>query len=219
MIDSTAIGLLFFALVSLVVESGISDTRLRVLIILLPVILIEPLMLWITGGTLGQHISGIRVVGKNSGKNLFLLNGVVRFIAKWLFGLFSVASMFLTKRHQSIHDFLSSSVVVFKDEAAAPERLKLMSRDNVYVDRKPSIARRLVVILAYLAIIYIVSGLSAIFSVPLDCLESRVCNATENLVLGFIGLGALAVAIAVVVLGFLSKLPGAHYRRAKATNE
>lgn len=215
LIDSSILALLFIVMLVLSTELGFTDPKVKFSFILLPVILIEPLMIWTTGGFLGHHYSGIRIIGKTSGKNLFILNGIVRFIAKNGFGIFSLASMLITKRHQSIHDVLSNSVVVFKDETAAAPRHKLKPRKTVYTSKKPSIGRRLIVITVYLVTAYAVVNGYAYLAVSSRCIEDSQCSNTDHLQTIFAFLVLIVTAAVVLILGLLSKLPGAYYRAKK----
>ena len=217
MLDSVVFGVLLLSMVMLSIKLDITDSTTRTIFILAPVTLLEPVMIWLTGGSFGHHYSGIRVVGKNSGENLFVLNGVVRFVAKTFLGLFSLAAMFITKRHQSIHDFLSGSVVVFKDEEEAPSWHKLKARQTEYHAEKPSIIRRLVVILAYWLIALLIYSAFVFFMVSANCIEIGQCSESENPIVSFALLGFLVVLVIVLILGLLCKLPGAYYRVTKST--
>lgn len=215
LLDSIIFGVLIFAMVYLSIQIGIANPVLKVAFIVVPVILLEPVMMWLTGGSVGHHYSGIRIIGKNSGQNLFVLNGIVRFIVKTLLGWISLIFMLLTKRHQSFHDILSGSIVVFKNEATASDRHKLMDRQTVYTSQKPSIGRRLAVVIAYLFLALIVFSAVVNLFVSTSCLESGHCDGGEGTAFNVASVIFMVVLIAVIILGFLSKLPGAYYRATK----
>lgn len=219
MLDSIIIAVLIFSLAYLSIVIGISNPALKVLFIVIPVVLLEPAMIWITGGSVGHHYSGIRIVGKDSGTNLFILNGIVRFVVKTLLGLISLVAMLLTRRHQSLHDIVSRSVVVFKNEDAALPRHMLQSRETVYRSEKPSIGRRLVVVIAYLFLIFMAYSLLFNFLASPNCLNNGQCSEAESFNLGVATLVFLVLMILVFIFGMLCKLPGAYFRASKNSEQ
>lgn len=215
LIDSTILGVLFMVLIILSSELGITDAKLKAAFVLIPVVLFEPLLIWVFGGNIGHQLSGIKIVGANSGKNLFVINGIVRLLTKTLLGLFSLLSMLITKRHRSIHDVLSRSVVVFKDEAAAPSSHKLSPRENPSADTKPSFFRKLIVIAVYLVITLVIMSILVSATVSGDCVEFDRCNDSEIRYLNYLVLGFLVGMLLIIILGFMNKLPGGYYRQKK----
>lgn len=181
----------------------------------IPLVVFEPLVVWLTGGSIGHHLSGIKVIDKTTGKNLFLLKGVVRLVIKLLLGFYSMLTMLITKKHQSLHDLLSNSVVVFKNESLAPERYKLEPRQTDYDVKKPSILRRLLVIAVHLFFLFVATGFLLSFLVSPECLEIGNCSLSQAYRLNAVVLGFLVVAVLLIILGFICKLPGAMYRKLK----
>ncbi len=213
LLDSVLLGVLFFSLVLLTIQFEITNSIFKTLFIVLPVVLLEPAMMWLTGGSIGHHYSGLRVIGKNSGKNLFILNGIVRFITKTLLGFYSVIMMFLTKRHQSVHDYLSMSVVVFKNEDTVPSRNKLKPRDPEDALKKPSIIRRLVVSGAYSVLAFVIYNISIYFVVSELCIKSNQCGEADIFNIGLAVSVLFLTVIMVFILGLICKLPGVCCRR------
>lgn len=215
LLDSTLLGILVMALVMVAIKFAGDNRALKTVIILVPSILFEPILIWLTGGSIGHHYAGIKVVSGKSGKNLFVVNGVLRFLTKSLLGVVSLASMLITKRHQSLHDVVSGSVVIFKDESNALRRHKLRERVVTKSGVKPSLLRRILVALVYVVLVYFVLSLPMGFVVPAQCLDHNICSSESNLIISayllLLGLSLLAI----VVLSFLSKLPGANYAKEK----
>jgi len=212
-LDSTINSLIFISMVLISIGLGIEESSIKIATIILPVILFEPTMIWLTGGSLGHHYSGIRIVGKNTGKNLFIINGILRFLLKSSLGLISLVSMILTNKHQAIHDILANSVVVFKNEDEALDRHKLKPRKIVYYDQKPSIIKRIMVILAYCFVTFFMWSLVLGFSVSKSCIEKGICSDSEHILLEKFTLLLLVIFLVIVILGLLSKLPGAYYKK------
>lgn len=66
MIDSIALGLIYFSMVLLCINFGVISSELKALIILSPTILFEPIMIWLTSGSLGHHYAGIKIIDKKN---------------------------------------------------------------------------------------------------------------------------------------------------------
>jgi len=213
--DSIVFILMLYCIFAVVASIEIPNTFVRITVMAMPLVLFEPLMVWLTGGSIGHHLSGIRVIDKTTGKNLFLLKGVVRLFAKLLLGFYSMLTMFITKKHQSLHDLLSNSVVVFKDESKALERHKLAHRQTHYEAARPSIFRRLLVLTVYGFFLVVVTGFLLRLLVSPDCLDSGRCSESQTVRLNIGVLGFLLVGTLLIILGFMSKLPGAVYRKPK----
>lgn len=213
LIDGIVFACVLFVLVALASIIDFSEPALKVCFVVVPLILMEPLLISTTGGSVGHHIVGLRVVGKKTQKKLFILNSIVRLIAKTVFGIYSLAAMFITKQHQSVHDLLSRSVVVFRNEASVPERHKLYARDVVHTEAKASIIRRFFVVLAYLVLVFVVLLILPGLLVSPDCIRHGFCSEAEQNYLGLLAIVSVIAVLLVVFLGFQSRLPGAYYRR------
>ncbi len=207
-IDSVVLVLLFFLLVFLVSTFNIANTAVRAVVMFGPVVLLEPVMIWLTGGSIGHHLSRIKVIDKVSGGNLFILKAITRVLVKYLLGFYSVVTMFLTQRRQSLHDVVSGSVVVFKNEGEAPERHKLQAleeRKNI-----PSLLRRILVTALYLVLMLILFSAIFIFTRSTACLDSAgACSSTEKITEMIASIIWLLASLVVLVAGLRGYLPGA----------
>jgi uncharacterized RDD family membrane protein YckC len=85
------------------------------------IIIMEPGLVSITGGTIGHHLRGLRIQRRWDGTNLNIFRATIRFLVKFLLGWLSFLFILQTKKHQAIHDLISGSVVVLKDPAKVPE--------------------------------------------------------------------------------------------------
>lgn len=212
MIDSVAYTVLLFVMVLLAIDLEIDNSIIQTSFILAPVMLFEPISVWITGGSIGHHLAGIRVINKNTGENLFVLNGIVRFVAKFLLGVLSLISMLVTKRHQTIHDFVSMSVVVFKNEESVSPNHRLEERELTYTGTKPSFGRRLVVAIAYSVISIICLSLILYLLISPSCININRCTEIERLRIRVGGWIWVTSAVFFVLMSLFSKLPGAYYK-------
>ncbi len=214
-IDSIVLIVLFYSLLAAIGSTDISNTLLKIAIVLCPILLIEPLMIWTTGGSIGHHFAGIRVIDKASGGNLFVLKGLVRFVVKIALGIYSMVTMLITRQHQSLHDLASASVVVFKNESTAPERYKLAPRPTDYPTKKPGVLRRLLVILIHVFIITIGYGLLSPFLASGKCLNENLCSPSEEQTLIISSLIFISLLLLVLVLGLCCKLPGVRVQKTE----
>ncbi len=208
--------LLFFIILgSLLLPNyiGIEGTLLKGVLILLPIISFEPLLINLTGGTLGHHYAGLKIVDSRSHSRLSLVKCYLRFIIKVFFGFYSFIMMLITKRHQAAHDLFSGSLVLFKNPETVSEDYKLEERKVDFINQKPPLMRRILLIIAYGFLCLVLWGIILMFSVSEDCIEKDICSALEESILTW-GTGAFLIIIpGVAIAGFLCKLPGARIKK------
>lgn len=75
-------------------------------------LLFEPLLVSMTGASLGHHYKGLRVEKDGDGRNLNIFEALFRFLIKSVLGTFSLVFFLITKRHKALHDMAVNSVVV-----------------------------------------------------------------------------------------------------------
>jgi uncharacterized RDD family membrane protein YckC len=177
-------------------------------------VLYEPVLVSRTGGTIGHHLTNLRVVDDATGGNVSFLKAAARVVVKGVLGLYSCLSMAFTRRNQAVHDFVTRSTVQIRDLAKASPGQYITERTRVARPDMPSVARRIVVTLAYLlvtAVVYLGLEQWAVQSdaISMHCLDTDVCTTTENVLTWVLGGGTLITLVACVVLGWLAKLPGA----------
>jgi hypothetical protein len=96
--------------------------------IALLLIIMEPGLVSIKGGTIGHYLRGLRVQDYKHGTNLDIFRATIRFLVKILFGWLSFVFILVTKRYQAFHDLISGSVVVLRDSANVPEFEAILER-------------------------------------------------------------------------------------------
>lgn len=211
-IDLIVFVFLFWAVFLLIWKVQFSNDSLKIVVLSVPLLLFEPMCMSISGSTIGQHLVGIKVASRKTGKNLFILRAILRYVVKVVVGFYSVITMAVTHRRQSFHDVVSGSVVLFKDDARAPERYIL--RENVNDDRvKPGILRRLAVILLYLFLVNIVFGFLSLFLAPAECWGGGPCTESREMRVVLASIAFIGSVLLILVLGCLCKLPGAYYKK------
>lgn len=213
--DSVILGLFFLSMIFLSSGLEFSNKILQGIFVFLPVISLEPLLVYFTGSSLGHRMAGIKIIHKNESKSLTLIQCYLRFLLKSLLGFLSLLIFFFTKKYQAIHDYASKSVVVFIDESKVPISHKLVDQKNIYQEVKPALQRRFVVSFVYFIFLILIVSIISNTSVSLFCIEYDQCTAKENNILNYLGLGFIFISLLIFMLGFFCKLPGAYYKPAK----
>lgn len=180
-------------------------------------VLYEPVFVSRTGGTIGHHLTNLRVVDQATGGNVSFLKAVARFIIKSLLGWYSFLTMAFTRRNQAVHDLVTVSTVQIRDRAKASAGQFITERTKQVRADMPSVGRRLAVTLGYLlltAVVYLGIEQFVVQSgrVSMECLDTDVCTTAENVITFALGGGTMVAGVACVILGWMAKLPGA--RRA-----
>lgn len=92
----------------------------------------EPILVSMTGGTIGHRMTNMRVVDDAHGGNVSFQKAVARFVIKTLIGIYSFIAMATTRRNQAVHDLLTRSTMQIRD---ASKRCRVSSSAN-----KPSLS-------------------------------------------------------------------------------
>src|SRR5262252_8088689 len=120
-------------LIAVTLESNDFSRVLGILVVLI-ILLYEPILVSMTGSTIGHFLTNLRVVDNLSHRNLSFPKAFARLFIKDVFGPYSFFTMAMTRRHQALHDVLTKSTVQIRDPARASphhyhsERLELASR-------------------------------------------------------------------------------------------
>jgi uncharacterized RDD family membrane protein YckC len=193
-----------------------ASNLIRAAIAFIPVILYEPLLVSIKGGTIGHQIMGVEVVSVKSKLRLNFLVSLFRSILKFIFGFPSLYFVLTTKNHQALHDILSNSLVVIKADSSLPlhEKLDIRTENLDYV--YPSKLRRVSVTVGYVAVAFIALILSFVLFMSESCIESNKCNNQEHTFNIVINLLFWLLFGYFLVAGWRSRLYGC--RRIKASS-
>jgi uncharacterized RDD family membrane protein YckC len=206
--------LLFGAL--LVAASVGSDHVSRILgiLVVLVLVLYEPVLVSMTGGTLGHYLTNLRVVDERDRGNVSFLKALARFALKGLLGWYSFIVITATRRNQAIHDLLTRSTVQIRDPARARPNDYITERADFQSPDMPSRPRRVTVICVYLVLAALVYGLVVVAARTTGVLSPACMNdANCSVVGGFLNLVAalvwIAASAACVGLGWRGRLLGA----------
>lgn len=165
MLDSI-LGLVAMAIVLLIAASSANDLVSRVtgFVFVAALLLYEPLLVSFTGGTVGHHLTNLRVVDDRGG-NVSFPKAFARMVIKGVLGWYSFVILMATRRNQAVHDLVTRSTVQIRDPAkASPGQYVVERREPVAANMPPS-WQRIIVILAYLPPLYVVGFR------PLGCLH------------------------------------------------
>jgi uncharacterized RDD family membrane protein YckC len=135
-------------------------------------LLYEPVLVPLTGGTIGHYLCNLRVVDDRTNGNIGFLKAVARSIIKSVLGLYSFITMGTTLRHQALHDVLTHSTVQIRDFAKAKV---FHYRTERTISGVPSRVRQVIVIVLYLIAIYVLISIAVDLSVPDACLSHGPC--------------------------------------------
>ncbi|MGP1717773.1 MAG: RDD family protein [Methylophilus sp.] len=209
LIDWTFTILVIFLSIWIGSKMGVSTVTGKVLLIVLPILILDPMLVTFTGGTIGHHLMGIRVTRMDGLTRINIVAATARFIVKTLLGWFSFIFVLTTSRYQAVHDVLMHSIVVHKDPQGLPSYEVLTERppkNDPYL--YPSAWRRFLVIAAYWVLYtLIISVCSAIFITP-TCLDHQRCGAPEDITSFIISLAWLLGIGWITVRGWGGRLYG-----------
>jgi uncharacterized RDD family membrane protein YckC len=181
--------------------------------VMLPVtgwLIIDPILVSLTGGTPGHHMRQIVVFKSSQRERLGLLQSLIRSLLKLITGWWSFVFVLMTKRHQALHDLLARSVVILRQPDSLPTYEKLHARyqdSDTY--RYPSSIRKLSVILLYLTGVTLLYLLIQTALLSSNCLNHGHCTTADTLVSLFLANLWLIGLVATIVLGWRGYLPGA----------
>ncbi len=215
-IDSAvyAVSIVLLIVLLEVVRGADRSTRTAFLLWLGFLCLYEPILVWLRGATLGHMAANIRVVDLRTGGNPTFLRAFARFWLKAFVGLVAFAFMGTTRRHQALHDLAAGTTVEIADPEKALPAHFVTERDPLSTMGLPSRLRRVLVILAYSMISWVLLGVALISTQSEQCLERDfACTPGERLlerVLGLLFVGLLATWI---VFGWNGRLLGARRTR------
>lgn len=185
--------------------------------LVLAVVLYEPTLVAMIGGTIGHRLTNLRVVDDRSKGNLTFPKALTRAAIKALLGWYSFLTMSLTRRNQALHDVLTHSTVQIRDASKA--------RANHYVVERqveaapgilPSRARRVFVILVYIILGYVCLSAVSLLLVSDACAFQRRCSEFERAMAYVLDGGWLLLTACAVILGWKGRLLGCRIRHAAA---
>lgn len=185
----------------------------KVLLVVLPIFLLDPALVSLTGGTIGHHLLKIRVATRDSCHNINLIAATIRFLVKVLLGWVSLIFVLTTSRHQAVHDLLARSVVLHKDSASLPAHEVLSERtQETHLFVYPPPWRRALIIALYWILVTIVIWIVNYLALSTVCLEKHQCTTIDYLLNISLNIAWLIGLGWATVLGWNGRLLGCRRR-------
>jgi uncharacterized RDD family membrane protein YckC len=195
-----------------------SSGRLAVIALFAVLVLYEPIMVARFGGTLGHRAMNLRVVDDRTGGNPGFLRALARFVVKTLLGILSFTTMALTRRHQAVHDSLTRTTVQIHDLARARPTDFRIERSPEADEIMPSALRRIVVIVGYMAAVFVLFALASALLIPAECLSAERCTPGEEMASTILGLLWVGLSVAAIIAGWRGRLFGCRARPAATSS-
>jgi uncharacterized RDD family membrane protein YckC len=204
-----------FGAVFLAISVG-SDNFSRALgfLVIAALLLYEPVLVSLTGGTLGHYFTNLRVIDDRSRGNVSFLKACARIVIKGLLGWYSFVILAATRRNQAIHDLLTRSTVQIRDPAKARPGQYITERTELAASGMLSLIRRTVVtgvflLLMVFAFIIAVNLITSAGMLSHGCLDSNYCSGGETITLLAAGITLLVTTAVIIALGWRGGLLGA----------
>lgn len=209
LIDSVLFIIVFYTWMLTLPAFGEYPFLIKFVALLLPIIIIEPGLVAFTGGTPGHHIMGLRIRDASRDENIGILRATARAIVRMFLGWLSFIFVLVTRRHQALHDFFTSTVVVLRRPESLPVHEKFAQRteDNTQYFY-PSKTRRTAVILVYVFLSFVVFSALAFVLLSEECTTVNRCSGTENVTASALGYIWFFCVGAAIVLGWRGLLFG-----------
>ena len=177
----------------------------------------EPLLVSLTGGTIGHYLCNMRVVDDHGG-NVSFIKAFARMIIKSLLGWYSFLAMAMTSRHQAVHDLLTRSTVQMRDLGKAQPYHFRGRRKALTAQDMPSHIRRAAVIAVYLLACFMLYSVGlATLSVggllSRRCVDGQACSVGEFTILVLLWVIWGGISVWAALLGWRGRLWGARAQR------
>lgn len=208
-IDSLLIPIAALATLIIGDALGVSGVVGKLLLFFVPIFLLEPVMVSLTGGTVGHHLCRIKVTRRNGVDRLNLAAAVLRFLMRLSFGWFSFLLVLTTRRRQALHDLAARSIVTLRDPAAVPPCEALP--ENAVEEAGyayPAAWKRVAAIVLYCIAAVVANGVLGTLALSEACLMADRCSDADRLVLLLANLLLVASLAAVIVFGWKARLYG-----------
>jgi uncharacterized RDD family membrane protein YckC len=204
-----AMAILFGAVLVAVSIQNDGFSRTLGFLVVITLFLYEPVLVSLTGGTLGHYFTNLRVVDDRHGGNVSFLKACARVVIKGLLGWYSFVILAATRRNQAVHDLLTRSTVQIRDPARASPGQYVTERSEPTLANMPPRWRRIVVTCLYLVTVTILVTVIGIALLSRECLYKSFCSAGERVFDLALNITLLVMMAFTVALGWKGKLPGA----------
>jgi uncharacterized RDD family membrane protein YckC len=184
-------------------------TQVLAFIALLVVVLYEPVLITMAGGTVGHCARNLRVVRAGDLGSVSFPRAVVRTIVKGAVGVPIFLVVYFTTRHQGLHDLLTGTIVIPRNPAAIRNEWFAAERLREPHTALPRVRRRITVAIAYAGSLNVLLGLTHSLLVSDTCWAGGTCSPRENGIATLLSLVSLAGIVTLAVMGGNGLLWGA----------
>ncbi|KJC39189.1 hypothetical protein UP09_25310 [Bradyrhizobium sp. LTSP885] len=200
----------------LVASTVATDTLSRALgiVVIAVLLLYEPILVSFTGGTVGHHLTNLRVVDDATGGNVGFPKACARLLLKSLLGWYSFVILAATRRNQAIHDLVTRSTVQIRDPAKARPGQFVTERAEPAAARMPARWERVLTICVYLVLLFLASAGAAVILESGPCLDGSHCSGADRIFELALDTAVLLLMAVIIAAGWRGKLFGARARRA-----
>jgi uncharacterized RDD family membrane protein YckC len=183
-------------------------------LVIATLLLYEPVLVSFTGGTLGHHLTNLRVVDDRSGGNVGFLKACARVVLKGVLGWYSFVILAATRRNQAVHDLLTRSSVQIRDPATARSGQYVTERVEPVASGMPSPVRRAAVICVYwlllfVSLLVVLAAMAAAGLMSHSCVYKDYCSGVDKMLNLVTSVAFLVMLAVVVALGWKGRLFGA----------
>jgi len=182
---------------------------LKISLLIIPIVILEPVLVAFTGGTLGHHFMGLRIRDASSDQNIGVLRATARAIIRTFLGWLSFIFVLVTNKHQALHDYFTSTVVILRRPETLPAHERFVARAEERAHyRYPSIARRISVILVYVFLGFLILIALSMATLSETCLNGEHCTPGEMAISQLLSILWLLALGTSIVLGWKGLLYG-----------
>ena len=191
-----------------------SVSRALGIVVIATLLLYEPVLVSFTGGTVGHHLTNLRVVDDATGGNVGFLKACARLLLKSLLGWYSFVVLAATRRNQAIHDLVTRSTVQIRDPAKARPGQFVTERAEPAAARMPAPWERVLTICVYLVLLFVASAGAAMILESRPCLGGSHCSGADRIFELVLDTAVLLLMAVIIASGWRGKLFGARAHRA-----
>lgn len=171
--------------------------------------LYEPLFVWRRGATIGHARKNLVVIAEATGRPPGFGRAFARFLVKAVCGLPSFVTMAFSRKHQTIHDWLTRTTVRLAPSADVAEHdyhLDVPDEPDLALPSRP---RRAAIVILYLVALFVIYGVVLSIVDPAGCVRAHDCGAGTKFMIDIVALAWLTASVGVVIGGWKGMLVGA----------
>jgi uncharacterized RDD family membrane protein YckC len=217
LIDSIVVPVAVFLTLFVGISLGVSHVYGKALLVIVPIIILEPMLVAISGGTVGHHLMKLRVAKQSGSGNINIIAATLRFALKILLGWLSFIFVLTTTKHQAAHDLIAGSIVIHKDPSNLPLHEVLSERSQtsdefVYPPRW----RRIFLIAGYWLVATIAFGAASYVISSSECTLGTRCTSADYFGQLFLEITWLIGLGWITIRGWTGRLLGCRRRNRDA---